>query len=295
MPVALFLVGPTASGKTSVAHELARRRCFSLVSADAMMIYRGMDIGTAKPTRDERVQYAYQGIDLVDPDQSFNALSYLRSVLAAPPALIVGGTGLYVRALLHGLDASAGARPDIRDEAGSIWREHGLDALKSWCRSRAPGIEEALPAGDLGNPRRWIRMVERMAGGGEAVAGLFDPAASVIVGLRRDREDLQRRIAARVDGMFAGGLLEEVRALRATYPSFSETAGKAIGYAEASAVIDGTMPLAVAREAVIIRTRQYAKRQMTWFRHQLPTRWVDVAADDSDELIASRVEKLLHG
>lgn len=291
----LILVGPTAAGKTGVIHELARRHRAPVISADAMLIYRGMNIGTAKPPPEDLAAYHYQGVDLAHPGQAFSVHDYLRAIRPVAGAMIAGGTGLYVRALRAGLDAAMGEDPVWRALADETLARDGFDALKALCRARDPAMDEALPVGDRENPRRWIRHVERVQDGGAGLPPLFAAEDTVVVGLLRAREDLQARIQRRVARMFAEGLLDEVRGLRANAGTFSLTAAKAIGYAEAAAVLDGTMSEAKAREAVIIRTRQYAKRQLTWFRHQLPVRWIEVQPDEEDGMIATRVEKIWHG
>jgi tRNA dimethylallyltransferase len=291
----LMLVGPTAAGKTGVAHILAERHGLGLISADAMMVYRGMDIGTAKPTRAERERFDYSGLDLAEPDQSFSAHDYLREVSAQSTGndrAVVGGTGLYVRALLKGLDAAAGSDPAWREEAETCLRDEGFEVLQQRCRERCPTIDKDLPEGDRGNPRRWIRWVERAGAEVATAPALIPGEACSVIGLRRDKDDLQNRIIQRVDAMFALGLVDEVTALKNRFEHFSMTAEKAIGYAEVSAMLQGEMSRDEARERMVIRTRQYAKRQMTWFRHQLDVHWIDAAPGDDDEALASLVEKV---
>lgn len=291
--LALVLVGPTASGKSDIAHAIARDHALGVVSADAMMVYRGMDLGTAKPTADERRGIPYAGIDLTTPDRAFSAYEYLQSVdeeLGHRPDvagwLAVGGTGLYVRALTQGLDDDPGEQPALRLEAEAILAAEGVDALKRWCRGRLPGIDDLLPVGDRENPRRWIRAVER---GGCRPLERAPVTDCCVIGLQRTREDLESRIRRRVEAMYRGGLLEEVASLRAHYPVWSRTASMAIGYAEAAAVLDGSLRTEEAMERTVIRTRQYAKRQMTWFRHQVDTCWVAAGVDEDVETVAARV------
>ena len=290
------LVGPTASGKTDVAHTIAARSDAGIISADAMMVYQGMDIGTAKPGASDRARHVYAGIDLTTPDQPFSVHDYLSRVEQkvqtakhTPTWMIVGGTGLYVRCLLQGLDGDAGADEQLRAEAGKVLEAEGMDALKAWCEARFPGMGSHLPPGDVNNPRRWIRAVER--------GGHFTRQAEIgpdvrIVGLRWAREALEKRIVSRVERMYAEGLLDEVVQLRAQYSRLSPTAEKAIGYQEAFAVLNQEMKVEEAKQRTVIRTRQYAKRQMTWFRHQLPVRWIDVSIHDTIESIAQHVEEL---
>jgi len=290
------LVGPTAAGKTDVIHELAGMYGTGVISADAMMVYRGMDIGTAKPSLLERGQIQYAGLDLADPDQPFSAHDYLLAVEnqlsginQSEQWLIGGGTGLYIKCLLAGLDEFEGPNVQLRDEGEAIMNLHGFPALIEWCKQKVPDIEATLPKGDVGNPRRWIRAVERGLQGSDRASSFQIPAQTRIAGLLWNRTDLEHRIAMRVKKMYASGLLEEIAMLRQRYAGFSETAVKAIGYAEAGDVLDGSLSVEEAINRTIIRTRKYAKRQMTWFRNQFNTFWIEVTPDDSIQVIARRV------
>lgn len=287
-PHAYFLVGPTAAGKSAVAHTLALRRNCAVLSVDSMLVYKGMDIGTDKPPLADRRAVTYLGLDIVEPDHDFNLQVYLDSVRAAAsvldqPMIAAGGTGLYVRCLLEGLRESAPPDPVIRSEAEAALAQGGVAALQELVRTRKPANWAALR--DPENPRRLIRALE--------VADGVRPAWSrppAVTGLRLESKVLQGRIEARVRRMYENGLLDEVRCLREKYPAWSETALQAIGYAEALAVLDGRRSLPDAMQATIIRTRQLAKRQMTWFRHQLQVHWIDVGSDDDAESIANRVK-----
>jgi len=290
------LVGPTAAGKTDVIHELAGMYGTGVISADAMMIYRGMDIGTAKPTVNERVNISYAGLDLADPDQSFSAHDYLVAVEKQLTGsnqpeqwLIAGGTGLYVKCLLAGLGEFQGPNVQIRNEAEGILTNRGFPALIAWCNQKVPDIEATLPVGDVSNPRRWIRAVERGLQDSTQATSFEIPANTRVAGLSWNRTDLEQRIIVRVKKMYASGLLEEVAILRQRYAGYSETAVKAIGYEEAGKVLDGSLTVEEAINSTIIRTRKYAKRQMTWFRNQFNTFWIEVTPDDSIQGIARRV------
>lgn len=290
----LVLVGPTASGKTDTAHLLARRFGTGIISADAMMVYRGMNIGTAKPSSDERGDIPYLGIDIADPDHAFSVFDYLNAIEQGMtrhpkvvPWMVVGGTGLYVRSLVKGLDDDPGADSAVRQEAEVVLSANGFEALKAWCRLRQSDIDINLPPGDRQNPRRWIRAVERGVGHPRGAASLDTNVC--VVGLRRDRADLENRIRQRVDVMYRQGFIDEVAMLRKTFPTFSDTAAKAIGYAEALSVLDGRCDQKTAMERTMIRTRQYAKRQMTWFRNQLPTTWIDINDTDDVASVTDRV------
>ncbi len=264
-----------------------------------MLVYRGMDIGTAKPSAVERGAVPYFGIDLADPSEPYSAGTWVRAVtpafraLSAGVPIVVGGTGLYIRALLAGLDVPA-ADSEARTHWQGILAAEGVPALQQALIARDPHALDHLA--DPLNPRRLIRALERLdAGGGtvEAPAGR-GPAPLIaprIVGLRVPRPVLHRRIRERAERMFANGLAEEVRALRARFPVWSDTARAAIGYAEAAAWIDGGMTRADAIERTVIRTRQLAKRQETWFRHQTSVVWVDATGSESAATLAGRVNE----
>jgi tRNA dimethylallyltransferase len=296
------LVGATATGKTAVAQALAREHGWAVLSADAMQVYRGMDLGTAKPCPREREGIMYGGLDLADPDAPFSAGDYLRAVrmdwprLATTPAiLVVGGSGLYVRALIEGLEAPA-STPAIRAEAERLLKAEGIEALRRAVRERAPEIEVAIR--DPLNPRRWVRAYERAAMGAPSFRRRIRADRPVVVGLRQNPHALADRIRRRAQAMFEEGLLEEAKALRQRWGSLSPTAEKAIGYREAFDVLDGRCTREEAIERIVVRTRQYAKRQMTWFRHQIAVDWVDVEHPPPDEVdlaakVGARMER--HG
>ena len=301
MPIprqAFFLVGPTAVGKTAVAHELARRMDAVLLSADSMLVYRGMDVGTAKPSLAERAEFDYRGLDLVDPDKPFSVGDYLAAVraelaarpVASRPILVVGGTGLYVDCLCRGLSSRPAANPALRGELEALFRTGGVEGLQAELDRRAPGRRAELA--DARNPRRLIRAIELAAAGIHSAAALQRLAGDRprLVGLRMDPDLLKRRIEMRVLAMYAGGLLEEADGLRARFPQLAPTAMQAIGYAEAWRVLEGASTTAAAIEATAVRTRQLAKRQLTWFRHQADVHWVDVAPETSVAGIASAVQ-----
>lgn len=288
---AFVLVGPTASGKTGVAHALAARMGARILSADSMLVYRGLNLGTAKPTAAELSAGRYAGVNLTDPDQSFSVADYLAhvgAVLRQDPAalwIVAGGTGLYVKCLLQGLDAGPGRDPVARAEAEAALEAAGVAGLAGMVRAAAP---EARVRDDR-NPRRLIRAFERARQGETRWKGGWSLPRTTVVGLLPDRALLLRRIEARARAMFEGGLLDEARSLRAAWPQLSATARQAIGYREAFAVLDGAMTAAAAVERTIVRTRQLAKRQMTWFRHQASVDWVPVGEGQSPGWIASEV------
>ena len=294
-----ILVGPTASGKSAVALHLAlaARPPRPILSADSMTIYRGMDLGTAKPDAQERAAVPSFGFDLADPDRTFSVGDYLAAMQAAAPALaacralpiVVGGTGLYVKGLTEGLDSAAVDDPTPRAAAEALLNAEGLEALQAATRALNP--EQYARLRDPENPRRVVRAYELLASGHSLPVAEERPRPKV-AGLRLPPDELRARIARRARQMFAYGLVEEVRGLRAKYPALSETARHAIGYEEAGRVLDGQLREEEAIRLVAVRTGQYAKRQMTWFRHQADVVWVEVGPDDSTERIAGRVAKI---
>ncbi len=289
---AFFLTGCTATGKSAVAHCLARRMRGAILSADSMLVYRGLDIGTAKPTPAERAEVPYAGIDLVAPGEPCNLNLFYQAAGAAArqaaarcqPLIVVGGTGLYLQCLLRGLECRPPPDPAWRAEAEAVVRAGGAAALAARLRALDPGRYARLA--DPRNPRRLIRALELAravpAAAVGAPAGELPPPAP-IPGLRLPPAQQQAAIAARVRGMFDAGLLEETRALLAAGLAEAPTAGQAIGYAEAAACLRGECTAAEAMERIAARTRRLAKKQMTWFRHKLRVDWLEIDAAMSVE------------
>jgi tRNA dimethylallyltransferase len=291
---AFILAGATATGKSAAAQLLAEQMGCSILSADAMLVYQGMDIGTAKPTPHERGEVPYAGIDLVTPAEPFSTGHWLKAAarafqsVGAPPPIVVGGTGLYIKALTHGIRGSE-PPPELRAKWRAVLDQEGVAGLQAALSQRDPEAFNALA--DTTNPRRLLRALEQLETDGRLPkhwGAPRVPAAPIIV-LTLPREQLHRRIERRVDQMFSAGLLEEVQALRAAYPSWSSTAAKAIGYEEACALLDNTLSHEEARARIIIRTRQLAKRQETWFRHQAAAHWLMINEHDAPQTVAQRV------
>ena len=287
---AYFLVGPTASGKSALAHKLAQKKGWSVVSADSMNLYRGMDIGTAKPSVPERTEVPYAGIDLVNPTEKFSVAAWLKAVAPAwkteKTQIVAGGTGLYIKCLTEGLDPVPPENPTLRAELETL----SFSALEQRAQQDATELYNSLPEDDKKNPRRLIRILEKMAAGQLNQGSWNSQPKPRLVGLRVERETLHRRIAQRVEQMYAEGLLEEA-ALLIKQP-LSSTALQAIGYAEAFAVLRGETSVEEAKERTTIRTRQLAKRQMTWMRNQLNVEWVDTEKFASTEELAETVLSL---
>lgn len=295
---AWFIVGPTASGKSAVAQFLAERENSAILSADAMLVYRGMDIGTAKPTAAERARVRYYGLDIAGPREQFSAGAYrlairqaLRDEAAWDRQLIVaGGTGLYVKILTDGLSSRTPAQAAVREEAERRLAQEGVGALQAWLKQIDP--QKCALLADPNNPRRLIRALEiALAGTTTPKPASWHPARTspLIPGLMWSAPQLYDRIQRRVQAMFTGGLLEEVERLLQAGFDEAPTAGQAIGYREAKAYLRAQCTLEEAMAATVVRTRQLAKRQMTWFRHQCNVEWLGVDAGMTTAEIAEAV------
>lgn len=284
MSTPLYLLsGPTASGKTELAHRLADRHGFRLLSVDSMMVYRGMDIGTAKPARDEIGRYDYAGLNLVDPGKRFSTGKWLRAIegqLDERPTLAVGGTGLYFQALMFGLDEGP---------AGSAGQGASVEELRAEIRERDPDALNRLA--DPWNRRRLERALQWLRAGKDLPEGWKGKDAVPVPVLRWPTEALNRRIESRAREMFRVGLLEECRRLYEVN-ALTGTAAQAIGYREAAEVMAGKMDEKEAVAAIATRTRRYAKRQRTWFRNQMKSVWVDVNPETTQETVMGEIERI---
>lgn len=287
-----ILVGPTAVGKTAVAHLLATRMRARILSADSMLVYKGMDVGTAKPSRKELELFDYAGVDIVEPSARFNLARYLdhcRAALDADtgrPVVVAGGTGLYIKALTRGLDDAGRPKPELREFAENLLEEKGLSALRNLVSEEAPAAYARLK--DKQNPRRLVRALESNP---DLEPKWSARGAPRLAGLCMDRERLAKRISARVDHMYSNGLLAEVAGLLED-GRLSRTARQAIGYKEAIAVLAGELDWEQARERICARTRRLAKSQMTWFRNQEQVDWVELSGSESLAEAADRIEDI---
>ena len=296
-PPLIVIAGATATGKTGLAIRLAERlaeqgKPAEIISADSRQVFRGLDIGTAKVTAAEQARVPHHGIDLVEPDQPFSVADFTRharEVLAAlsergAVAILVGGTGLYLRAVARGLDADALASdPDVRARLEAELEADGLEPLVSRLHDLAPSQAARI---DLRNPRRVVRALEiaELRGDAGPPAPLGYDGPSTWIGLRVDPPIHARWIAERARAQFESGLIEEARNLRERFdpglPAFS-----AIGYREAWAVLDGELTREAAIELDAKRNVAFAKRQRTWFRSEPGVQWLDGA---NDPLAAAR-------
>jgi tRNA dimethylallyltransferase len=280
----IAVVGPTASGKSRLALALAERHGGEIVSCDSLQVYRGLDIGSAKATAEERSRVAHHMLDLRDPDASFSAADYgrlAREAVAGVTArrrvpIVAGGTGLYLRALLGGLFEGPARDEALRARFEGMAQRFG-DARLHRLLSRIDPTSAARIA--RRDRRRVVRALEVYWKTGRPLSAHHDEAPPalegfevLVVGLAPDRESLRRRIEDRTERMFSRGLLEEVRNLLARYPP-SLAPLQAIGYRQAVAVVVRGMGLDEARHDIVAATMRYAKRQMTWFRHQAAPRW----------------------
>ena len=290
----LAIVGPTASGKSALALELARRRPdLEIVSVDSMQVYRGMDIGTAKPTPAERAQVPHHLLDLVDPAEGFSLVQFQVAARAAIAgiearghrALLVGGTGLYVRAVIDRLDLP-GRFPEARVSAEA-------EADTERLHRRLVEVDPTAAARmEPTNRRRVVRALEVTLGSGRPFSS-YGPGLAAYpttpfaqLGLRTDPAVLDERIAVRFAAMLDRGLLAEVAALAARPAPLSPSAGQALGYRELLAHLEGRSSFDEAVQEAIRRTRRFARRQLRWFRRDPRISWCEVGDGDPDNLLA---------
>lgn len=293
-----FLIGPTATGKTDIAHSIAVSTRKDIISADSMAVYRGMDAGTAKPSQTQRAEVRYWCLDLTDPDKDFSSGMFADSAREAlgriraehRTAIVVGGSGLYIRALVFGLAPDLQHSPEVRASLQAELDAKGLDHMRKRLESMRPDILSALR--DPQNPRRVLRAMELAMSGQMPPAGTKAPLIADMTPmpcLRPSRSFHVEAISTRTRNMFAGPILHETERLLGMGSLSSGTATHAIGYAEAAAHLRGSLSLEAAISSTIKRTKALAKRQMTWFRHQLNVCWIDVDGTESVTGIAKRV------
>ena len=292
-PLVVLVAGPTAVGKTALSIELAQRFETEIVNADSMQIYCHMDIGTAKPTAEERAAVPHRLIDIAAPDEPFDAARYAelaRPVLAelhgrGKISVVTGGTGLYMKVLTQGICEGPGKPdPEVRERLELEERERGLPAL----HAELAGVDPPAAARIHPNDRqRILRALEVFRSTGEPLSYrqslhrfAESPYSTVKIFLEREREELASRIERRVDAMMAEGFLDEVRRLLDMGYGPGLNAMQSLGYKQLCAHLTGGVPLGEAVERIKTETRRYAKRQRTWFRGDPEFR--PFRADDTD-------------
>ena len=320
-PTAVALVGPTASGKSGIALQVADRLpsdspadgpggvggvgAVELVSVDSMAVYRGMDIGTAKPTPEVRARVPYHLVDLVDPGQEFTAQQFQRAARRAlsgiagrgHTALLVGGTGLYLRSVVDDL-TFPGRFPEVAaalseriDRAGPVGSPGQLAVLRQL--HHRLGALDPVAAGriDPANRRRLARALEVTLGSGRPFSGFgpglerYPPSRVAMVGVDRGTDELDRRIGERFDRLMDQGLLEEVRGLAGRPGGISRTARQALGYRELLTHLEEGVPLGEAVDQAVRRTRTFARRQRAWFRRDPRIVWLDPSGDPAGAIV----------
>ena len=301
----VVLLGPTAVGKTGIAMPVAQALGTDILTADSRQVYRGMDIGMDKPRLADRGGVAHRLIDVIDPDESFNVGQYRRLALAeigrlhreGRVAFMVGGTGLYIRAVVRGLWDGPPADWVFRRELMDLARTNGPDYLHRRLEEVDPELAGRLHTRDF---VKIVRGLEAYHATGRPLSELhrqhgFEdrPFTTLLIGLVRDRDELYRRIDARVDSQLAHGLVEETRRLLGQ--KFSRDLGsmKGLGYRQISAYLEGECPYEEAVRRLKRDTRHFAKRQLTWFRKEPDIRWLSLKGHESPAESAARVLTLI--
>jgi tRNA dimethylallyltransferase len=297
----LLLAGPTAVGKSAVALCLAERLKGEIISVDSMQVYRGLDIGTAKPLAEERARVPHHLIDVCELTESFSAARFIELAHAALEQIVqagrlpifCGGTGLYFKALLDGLGEGPPADPALRAELEATPAAELLLELEK----ADPHTYARI---DRKNPRRLIRAIEVIRLTGKPFSSMradwktgstVAAAQPIVIGLTRSAEDVRCRIDQRVDEMFKCGLVQETERLLDAGLANNPTAMQALGYRQVVEYLQGQRSLEETIELVKIRTRQFAKRQMTWLRRQLRLEWLEINANSSPAELADLLAK----
>jgi tRNA dimethylallyltransferase len=289
-PLVVILLGPTGSGKTTLSLALAERFEGEVVSCDSVAVYRGMDAGTAKPSAEERARVPHHLIDITTPDQAFTAGEYSRRARAALKeisardrmAIVTGGTGLYLRALTDGLFVGPARQNDLRERLSRTARKHGRNWLHRLLKRLDPASAVRIHSNDT---PKLIRALEVCLAARKPMSEVLarDPLTGfrlLRIGLNPPRKELYARLDARCATMFAAGLMDETRGLLARYGPVK--AFDALGYRQARAVLAGEMNQAEAIAATQQAHRNYAKRQLTWFRREPEVHWINCFGDDPE-------------
>jgi len=292
LPLLLVLVGPTAVGKSDLALAWAEEVGAEIIAADSTTVYRGVDVGTAKPTRADQQRVPHHLLDVADPTEQFTAARFQTLARAAIHEigergrlpLVVGGTGLFVRALVANYPFAPPA-PAIRTRLGAWQTREGLDALRRQLRLVDPASYHAIDARDA---RRILRALEVYWATGRPLPRTAPPSPYrlLMVGLERSREQLAVRIAARARSQLAQGLQPELLALHRRGVPWSAPALQALGYRETALWARGRLSAAQLLPLIVLHTRQYAKRQLTWFRREPDIRWISLDSTSPAQALA---------
>ena len=307
-PPAIFLLGPTASGKTALAMHLADRFPVEIISVDSALVYRDMNIGTAKPDAATLQKYPHQLVNLIDPTETYSAARFRVDALRAMAQisargkipLLVGGTMLYAKALFEGLSKLPEANADVRAALATRAALVGWPAMHAVLARVDPPTAARLKPADAQRIQRALEVFELT---GTPISALQTHAATaddfpyrtLKIGLvAEQREVLHARIAARFDAMLAAGLSDEVKSLRTRYALTAEMPSmRCVGYRQSWEFLDGAIDAATLRETGIAATRQLAKRQLTWLRSMPDVQMVDCLRADLQEIVAGRVGEFL--
>lgn len=298
----IAIIGPTAVGKTALSFKLAERFQTELVSADAYQVYKGMDIGTAKATKDELATYRHHLIDIIEPNEDFSAAAFQEAARTTIEDLhergkipiLVGGTGLYVQSLLEGYEFKAKRHSkEERQAASSRIAALSEEELKAYITEKT-GYEPPDWHELLSNSHRLVRLVGAIEKGDGAAAVMPQKAGgplyhAFVIGLSLPRQVLYERIEKRIDAMIESGWIDEVQQLLQDGVSPEAQAMKAIGYKELVLYLDGQLSLEAASELIKKRTRHFAKRQMTWFKRMPYIRWYEKDDFVTEDELASAV------
>jgi len=301
----ILILGVTASGKSALAFGLAKTINAEIISVDSMKVYRRMDIGTAKPPAEKQKLISYHLIDVVEPSESFSVDKFLdlteKTVSdiqgRGKPVVAVGGTAMYIKAMLLGLFDGPGTDETIRNRLKDEVEELGLAPLHQRLQQIDPAAAERIHPND---EKRIVRALEVYELTGKPISSFqkqweaAQPANDwLVIGLRRDKETESKRINARIRRMIEAGLRDEVAALLAEDKPLSKQAAAAIGYAEMIAHFNGEMELDETVERIKINTRRFAKSQRTWFKTFSNVNWIDIAEDDTVEFVLEKALKLI--
>jgi tRNA dimethylallyltransferase len=295
-----ILVGPTGVGKSEVAYHLALKLKAEIISADAFQVYAGTEVGTAYPPKEWREKVPHYLIGTRRPSETWNAVQFAQEAvtllqkkkLENKKVLVVGGAGFYLKALVQGAPAGTAPDPEVREMVSAKVAEMGNEAAHDWLQSRDPEAAQRLHPNDL---QRICRALEKTFTSDKEVPR-FEPLGEgnvLFLGLERSRENLDRALLQRTQAMWEGGLLEETENLMALGLPEDHPLWGAIGYLEGAAFLRKKITREEAQERMYRRTRQYAKRQWTWFKHQHKVEWINLDEFPETSALVSALEKRL--